>query len=113
MGNGVNNYNPGYDEGSNRINGLGYDEAGNVTADPMTGGTMTYDAENHMLTAVKGVVSSSYIYDADGKRVKRIVGGRETWYVYGIGGELLAEYEANASGYSLQKEYGYRNGQLL
>ena|SRR5207253_502723 len=29
------------------------------------------------------------------------------------GGELLAEYAANASASSPQKEYGYRNGQLL
>jgi hypothetical protein len=28
-------------------------------------------------------------------------------------GELLAEYAANAAAASPQKEYGYRNGQLL
>jgi hypothetical protein len=33
--------------------------------------------------------------------------------VYGFGGELLAEYAANISVTSPQKEYGYRNGQLL
>ena len=33
--------------------------------------------------------------------------------VYGLGGELVAEYVANASYSSPQKEYGYRNGQLL
>jgi dipeptidyl aminopeptidase/acylaminoacyl peptidase len=37
----------------------------------------------------------------------------ETWQVYGIDGELLAEYAPNASPSSPQKEYGYRNGQLL
>ena len=42
-----------------------------------------------------------------------IVGGVETWQVYGIGGELVAEYPANALPASPQKEYGYRNGQLL
>ena len=33
--------------------------------------------------------------------------------VYGMDGELLAEYAPNASAASPQKEYGYRNGQLL
>jgi hypothetical protein len=54
-----------------------------------------------------------YSYDGDGRRVKRIVGTTETWQVYGIGDELLAEYAANTAAASPQKEYGYRNGQLL
>ena len=33
--------------------------------------------------------------------------------MYGLGGELLAEYAANTAASSPQKEYGYRNGQLL
>jgi RHS repeat-associated protein len=37
-------------------------------------------------------------------------GDREMWC---LGGELLAEYAANTAQGSLQKEYGYRNGQLL
>ena len=110
---GVNNYNPSYDsKRTNRINGLGYDAAGNITRDPITGGTMTYDAENRLLTATNGG-GGSYIYNADGKRVRRITGGQETWHVYGCGGELLAEYAAGAAPSAPQKEYGYRGGQLL
>jgi filamentous hemagglutinin len=52
-----------------------------------------------------------------GNGVRRTVGGQPsavtTWQVYGLGGELLAEYAANASVATPQKEYGYRNGQLL
>jgi len=33
--------------------------------------------------------------------------------IYGLDGELLAEYAAGASAASPQKEYGYRNGELL
>ena len=33
--------------------------------------------------------------------------------MYGLGGELLAEYPANGNELNPQKEYGYRNGQLL
>src|SRR6266508_304641 len=112
---GVNNYNPTYDttNNNNRVVGLGYDAAGNITSDPMTGGLMTYDPGNRMLTATNGGLSGSYTYNADGRRVRRITGGGETWHIYGIGGELLAEYAAGAASSSPQKEYGYRNGQLL
>ena len=36
--------------------------------------TLTYDAENR-LTAMSGGVASSYVYDADGNRVKETIGG--------------------------------------
>ncbi len=45
--------------------------------------------------------------------MKRKVGNVETWQVYGVGGELRAEYAANTDHSTPQKEYGYRNGQLL
>jgi RHS repeat-associated protein len=111
---GVNNYNPTYDttNNNNRIVGLGYDAAGNITFDPLTGGTMTYDAENRLLTSTNGS-GGGYTYDAGGQRVRRITGGQETWHIYGIGGELLAEYAAGAAPSAAQKEYGYRGGQLL
>jgi len=53
------------------------------------------------------------LFDAEGRRVRRIIGGQETWHVHGIGGELLAEYGVGARPGAAQKEYGYRNGQLL
>jgi RHS repeat-associated protein len=111
---GVNNYNPTYDQATNRSNWQGYDMAGNVTIDPPLGeGMMTYDAENRMLTAASGG-AGIYVYNADGKRVSRpTAGGQETWYVYGCGGELLAEYTAGAQPTAPLKEYGYRGGQLL
>ncbi|MCW5967820.1 MAG: hypothetical protein KIT57_04850 [Blastocatellales bacterium] len=39
--------------------------------------------------------------------------GPETWQIYGMGGELLAEYAAGGAVNAPQKEYGYRGGQLL
>ena len=57
--------------------------------------------------------TSNYVYDADGKRVRRIVGGVETWQVYGFDGELMAEYPVNGTALTPQKEYGYRKGQML
>src|SRR5262249_27342976 len=35
------------------------------------------------------------------------------WYVYGINGELIAEYQAGLPAGELKKEYGYRGGQML
>jgi len=64
----------------------------------------TTDSSNH---------TSTYSYDGDGHRVKRNISGTETWQIYGLAGELIAEYAQNGSASGPQKEYGYRNGQLL
>jgi RHS repeat-associated protein len=58
------------------------------------------------------------VYDADGKRVKRNVGtASETWMVYGIDGELIAEYAApngvHPTPASPTTEYAYRLGEML
>jgi YD repeat-containing protein len=92
-----------------------YDTAGNLTNDTYTGaGNRTYDAENKITSAWGGLNQAQlYGYDAAGQRIKRTVNGVETWQVYGFGGELVAEYAANGLPASPQKEYGYRNGQLL
>jgi RHS repeat-associated protein len=99
-----------------------YDAVGNLTYDNYQGGTggggtRTYDAENRMTSAqfVSGQLqTATYTYDGDGRRTKRNVGaGGEVWQVYGMGGELLAEYAANAAPSSPQKEYGYCSGELL
>lgn len=56
---------------------------------------------------------SIYHYDGDGRRARRIINSVETWQIYGMGGELLAEYEAEGAANAPHKEYGYRSGQLL
>ncbi|MBS1786920.1 MAG: RHS repeat protein [Acidobacteria bacterium] len=106
---GVNSYNPSYTASTNRISSLTYDSAGNITYDAASGGTMTYDADNHMVTASSG---GTYVYDGEGKRVKRTASSQEWWYVYGIGGELIAEYLSTATT-TVKEEYGYRGGRLL
>jgi RHS repeat-associated protein len=92
-----------------------YDAAGNLVYDGYTGnGSRGYDANNRMVTASDSYGgTSTYTYDADGQRVRRANMYGETWQVYGVGGELLAEYASTAAVYLPQKEYGYRNGQLL
>jgi RHS repeat-associated protein len=94
---------------------MDYDLAGNLTNDTYTGaGNRTYDAENKITSAWGGLNQAQlYGYDASGQRIKRTVNGVTTWQVYGFANELLAEYPANGAATSPQKEYGYRNGELL
>jgi RHS repeat-associated protein len=92
----------------------GYDAAGNQTNDTYTGeGNRSYDAENRLKQAWANNQSQTYTYDADGRRIKRLVNGTETWQLYGMGGELLAEYKSGAAAFLPTKEYGYRGGELL
>ncbi|HEX5875422.1 MAG TPA: RHS repeat-associated core domain-containing protein [Pyrinomonadaceae bacterium] len=92
-----------------------YDTAGNLTNDTYTGaGSRTYNAENKITSAWGGNNQAQlYSYDGSGQRIVRTVNGVPTWHVYGVKGELLAEYTANGAAASPQKEYGYRSGELL
>ncbi len=68
-----------------------------------------------MTRAITGSITSHYVYDASGQRVRRIISGAETWQVFGFDGELLAEYPV-ASGVPstyAQREYAYRGGDML
>ena len=104
------------DKPTNRLAGMVYDAAGNlVKSKPISPQpeNRTYDAENRMTFAQLNGGTGYYVYDGDGRRVRRIANGVENWQVYGIDGELLAEYQWNGTTASLKKEYGYRDGQLL
>lgn len=92
-----------------------YDAAGNEFKDTYTGyGNATFDAENRISTIQDNLGgTSTYNYNADGQRTRRKISNQETWQIYGLDGELLAEYAANGATGSPQKEYGYRNGELL
>jgi RHS repeat-associated protein len=115
------------DETNNRLNApegyiYEYDEAGNQTRDSTLGsqiGHRTFDAENRIIAArisKAGLLPwSYYTYDGDGRRVRRKLFS-EIWQVYGFDGELLAEYPQTGPSFAVsqpQKEYGYRNGELL
>jgi RHS repeat-associated protein len=103
-------------------NRLRYDAVGNLVFDNYTQGAQWrgFDADNRLQTIRDCEACTErvrYSYDADGKRVKRLILAgatwAETWQVYGLDGELVAEYDKNANPASPQKEYGYRSGQLL
>jgi RHS repeat-associated protein len=94
---------------------IAYDKAGNQIKDTYTGyGTATFDGDNRIAAIQdKFAGSSTYTYNANAQRVRRRINNQETWQIYGIDGELVAEYAANAAVGTPQKEYGYRDGQLL
>jgi RHS repeat-associated protein len=100
---------------SGQSGSMTYDQSGNLTNDTYTGaGNRTYDGENKITSAWGGNgQAQTYAYDGSGQRIKRTVNGVQTWEVYGFHDELLADYAANGLPASPQKEYGYRNGQLL
>ncbi len=124
---GVNNLEFEIEPGTNRLLAHGdlaqtdltlrqmqYDAAGNLKKDTYTGtGDRIYDAENRMIQAWGNGQWQYYTYDGEGRRVARNVNGAVTWQIYGLGGELVAEYAQNVAASTPQKEYGYRNGQLL
>src|SRR5262249_49981996 len=101
-----------FSEANNRItrDGVRYDAAGNLIAEP--GKSYTYDAKNRMVTAtVAGGATSQYVYDGNGRRGKKIVGGVATRFEDGAGGELIAE--RNDSNSKVIKDYFYKGGELI
>lgn len=96
-----------FNTSNNRIttSGFTYDNSGNVTADPSH--SYTIDGENKIL---KLNSTTAYAYDGDGKRVRKFV-GENTRFIYGIAGELLAEYSGSTG--DIQKEYIYGASGLL
>jgi RHS repeat-associated protein len=102
--------NPSIDPANNnRLQGYGYDEAGNMTRDAQSR-KFTYDGENKQ-TKVENVDANGnsiskigeYFYDGDGRRVKKITYNQynqpveTTIFIYDASGKLVAEYSTNVA----------------
>jgi hypothetical protein len=142
-GTGINNIATTVDPATNRLSAVeaspvSYDNNGNLLNDGHTfvqTSVPVYDAENSLIRVdyftiwrgrlvPSGAPSTQYIYNAEGRRVGRYRNGR-VLQVYGMDGELLAEYQDGgilypqttegtpATAFLPLKEYGFRNGQLL
>ena len=90
-----------------------YDQAGNLIRDKYVTNAawMTYDGDGKMSRHNVNDAQDDtiiYTYDADGKRKSAYIGTTTTYYIHGLGGELLYEVAGKAF-----TEYGYRNGELL
>jgi len=86
----------------NRITGWSYDSSGNLLNDGVN--SYAYDAEGRIKTVNS---ATAYTYDGGGQRIRKLV-GENTRFVYGIGGELVAEFDGTNG--SLKKEYVYGGG---
>ena len=72
---------------NNRMDGYSYDAAGNLLNDGVH--SYTYDAESRIVSVDGG--ATAYVYDADGRRVQKTVGGAVTDYVYDLAGHAITE----------------------
>jgi RHS repeat-associated protein len=81
-----------YEAATNRLNlGPGaYDGRGNQKSSVQF--TLDYDGENLVKSASNGTTGTVYVYDGNGRRVKKTVGAVTTLYVYDAFGRLAAEY---------------------
>jgi RHS repeat-associated protein len=91
----------------------GYDAAGNLTVG--TAYCRVYDAEGRVTQVLTpapscGTVLATYVYDAEGKRIEKIVGASQTHYWYGNSGQVLGEWSQAGS---IQNDYLYLGGQML
>ncbi len=91
---------------TNRPDGYVHDASGDMTNDGAN--TMTYDAENRVLTAT----GASYTYDGNSLRVKKVSGTTTTVYVFS-GTKVIAEYDNGAAPLVPSREYIYSGAQLL
>ena len=72
-----------------------YDCNGNMTQRNSGAYTLGYDAENRLSSVSGSGVSSSFVYDGDGNRVKGTVGSTTTYYVgnyYELSGSTVRKY---------------------
>jgi len=93
----TNNQTPQINAANNRFttaSGFVYDLNGNVITDNQ-GRTFNYDGENKQtkVTDTSSNIVGEYVYDGDGKRVKKVVpNGETTIFVYNANSNLVAEY---------------------
>jgi RHS repeat-associated protein len=99
---------------NNRISELGYDTAGNTTSNGST--TYQYDAENRLVSLNGGGGNNpEYLYDANGRRVRKKIGSTLTEFIYDVAGMVVAERESTNGGasWTWTKGYAYVGSQML
>src|SRR5262249_45606615 len=83
----------------------GYEARGNLTGDGLN--TLTYDAENRLITSN----ATNYSFDGNNLRVKKASGSTSTVYVF-RGVRVTGKYDNGAPPASPSREYIYANNQL-
>ncbi len=92
--------------GTTPIHSFQYDARGNTVG--KDGQVLNFDLANR-LTAMPGI-GNAYVYDAAGRRVKKVTSSATTYYAYGSAGQLMFEYDkATANG----RNYIYLGKKLI
>src|SRR2546426_5010129 len=73
---------------NNRMDGYSYDAAGNLLDDGTH--SYTYDAENRIVQVDAGA-TASYVYGADGRRIRKTISSGSVDYLYDFAGHEVAE----------------------
>jgi hypothetical protein len=74
---------------------VNYDPAGDMLNDGNC--SYTYDGEQRMASATCGGVTTYYVYDGEGQRVRDVTTSNTTDEAYGVGGSLLWRYTGSSS----------------
>lgn len=85
-----------------------HDEVGNIVARGSQ--AFTHDMEGRLVAASDPTGAVSYVYNADGQRMKKTVGQKVTYYLYDLNGHLIHE-STNTNG--PQVDYVYLHGEPL
>lgn len=93
---------------NNQLSGYGYDAAGNMTSNSNGSATYQYNQEGQ-LTKFITTDTDIYIYDGDGRRVKKNAGAVGLYW-YDSNGNVLDETAGNGS---LTSEYVYFNNKRI
>jgi RHS repeat-associated protein len=93
--NGPHSSSLGFDANNHVVTGSGvtYDATGNVTADGSH--TYAYDAEER-ISKVDGGTTATYVYDAEGRRVRKTTASGSVDYLYDLDGNQVAEVGPSA-----------------
>jgi RHS repeat-associated protein len=96
---------------TNRPDGFPFDASGNMLSDGHN--TLTYDAENRVVSSVNQISGATgvYSYDGNGKRVQKLTGAIPTVYIFS--GHGIAEYDNGAGPASPSREYIFAGGSLI
>jgi RHS repeat-associated protein len=89
--------------------GFGYDNDGNMTTGTLP---FQYDAEGRLTQFNNGPSNggANYVYDANGRRIEKIISGGQIHYFYDENGNVLVETDQNGN---WTKDYVYMGGKRV
>jgi YD repeat-containing protein len=88
-----------------------YDDNGNART--IGNATFTYTPQNQVETAATPGFNVTYAYDPDDQRVRKVSAGSNTYYIRGMGGELLTEWKDPGTASGRIRDYVYLGSSLL